>query len=193
MSNSGIYQIRNTENGHIYIGSAVSISIRWNKHRHLLKKGKHHSKHLQSAWMKYGESSFEFSILERCDKQNLVREEQKYIDSLRPEYNVCSIAGSNLGIKLSAETKQKMSLVRIGMVFSDEHKMNLSKSHKGKPSSWKGKTPSEESRKKMSESHKGQVAWNKGRVTPDSTRQKISEANKGKTAWNKGKIMGDAS
>ena len=56
-----------------------------------------------------------------------------------------------------------MSNARKGMVFSDEHRLNLSKSHKGKPSNWKGKTPSEESRRKMSESHKGKIPWNKGK------------------------------
>jgi NUMOD1 domain-containing protein/NUMOD3 motif-containing protein len=40
--------------------------------------------------------------------------EQKYIDKLKPEYNILTIAGSNRGHKLSEETKLKMSIAKKG-------------------------------------------------------------------------------
>ena len=48
------------------------------------------------------------------------------------------------------------------LVFSKEHSKNNGKSHIGKSSWNKGKSPSEETRKKLSESLKGRETWNKG-------------------------------
>ena len=49
-------------------------------------------------------------------------------------------------------------------VLSNERKVELSKSAKGKPSPHKGKINrfSLETKEKMSKSHKGQIPWNKG-------------------------------
>ena len=44
------------------MGSAVRVLSRWNQHRSLLNKGKHHSQHLQSSWGKHGQAAFEFLI-----------------------------------------------------------------------------------------------------------------------------------
>ena len=59
MSISGIYIIRNLINGNVYIGSAVRIDSRKRQHLHKLRSGKHENGHLQKAWNKYGEDSFE--------------------------------------------------------------------------------------------------------------------------------------
>ena len=40
--------------------------------------------------------------------------EQRCIDALDPEYNICKIAGSSLGVKYTQETKDKLSAMRIG-------------------------------------------------------------------------------
>jgi group I intron endonuclease len=61
--NTGIYQILNKVNGKSYVGSAVNIKKRWAVHRHTLRNNKN-SPHLQKAWNKYGEESFEFNVLE---------------------------------------------------------------------------------------------------------------------------------
>lgn len=63
-NNSAIYAIRNSASGKVYVGSAVRVLSRWNQHRSLLNKGKHHSQHLQSSWGKHGQAAFEFLILE---------------------------------------------------------------------------------------------------------------------------------
>lgn len=95
MSNEcGVYQIRCEVSGRIYIGSSCSISDRWYMHRRELRLGTHHSKPLQRAWSKHGESSFAFSVLEECEKAVLLQREQFYMDSLRPQYNVCKVAGT---------------------------------------------------------------------------------------------------
>jgi hypothetical protein len=45
----GIYEIRNTQSGVRYIGSAARIPVRLNQHRAMLVRGKHHSIALQRA------------------------------------------------------------------------------------------------------------------------------------------------
>lgn len=94
--------------------------------------------------------------------------------------------------------------------YSKETREKMSKSHKGKPGTMKGRHHSEETRKKLSEAGKGRVhseEWkqkvsaalkghegywkgkespNKGRIMSEESRRKMSEAHKGKPAWNKG-------
>lgn len=46
----------------------------YNRHcRHFgeLNRNVHNNKHLQNAWNKYGEESFEFNVLEYCDVELL--------------------------------------------------------------------------------------------------------------------------
>lgn len=57
---SGIYQIKNSINNNIYIGSSVNIRTRFKTHLNLLKKNKHENLKLQNAVNKYGLENFEF-------------------------------------------------------------------------------------------------------------------------------------
>jgi group I intron endonuclease len=109
---SGIYQIKNLVNGKVYVGSSENVGQRWKMHRILLCQQKHHSRHLQGAWNKYGEDNFEFKILEECSVEKLISFEQIWMDSLfssdnRFGYNVNPMAASCLGMKHSEESKEK--------------------------------------------------------------------------------------
>lgn len=91
---SGVYQIRNVINNKIYIGSSKNIYKRWKTHISRLKYNKHCNSYLQSAWNKYGEDNFEFSILEEVNNLDELKNlEQYYIDTLQPfedrGYNLC--------------------------------------------------------------------------------------------------------
>jgi hypothetical protein len=96
---SGVYQIRCIPTGKIYIGSAVDLRARWDKHRRSLCRGNHRNAHLQAAWNKYGEASFEFSVLEFVDASDLLRAEQAWINRTgcadrKIGFNIYPIAGS---------------------------------------------------------------------------------------------------
>lgn len=78
---SGIYQIRCIPTGKIYVGSAVNLRERWNRHKGSLRRGKHRNRYLQSAWNSYGEANFEFSILEYIDRSDLLSTEQRWMDT----------------------------------------------------------------------------------------------------------------
>lgn len=78
---TGIYAICNKVNGKLYIGSARNAIDRWQKeHLPILKKNKHYNRHLQHAWNKYGESAFEFLVLEECGEALLVEREGYWIE-----------------------------------------------------------------------------------------------------------------
>jgi hypothetical protein len=78
---SGVYQIRCVPTGKVYVGSAVNLWKRWEQHRRSLRKGQHGNRYLQAAWNKYGEESFDFSVLEFVDVIDLLRAEQEWIDA----------------------------------------------------------------------------------------------------------------
>ncbi len=76
----GIYKIENKINGKIYIGQSNNIKTRWIQHLSALNNGIHNNRHLQCAWNKYGESNFEFSVIEECNSEDLNSKEIYYID-----------------------------------------------------------------------------------------------------------------
>jgi group I intron endonuclease len=115
---SGIYQIKNSVNNKIYIGSSINLKQRFNDHKKLLRYNKHPNQHLQSSWTKYGESNFEFKILELTPINLLLTKEQSYIDLLLSHdrvigYNISKTAGNTLGTKRTDSSKLKMSLARV--------------------------------------------------------------------------------
>ncbi len=105
----GIYCIWNDSNDDCYIGSAVNLYSRISCHKSTLRNNKHFNLHLQRAWNKYGESSFDFFVLKFCDKTKCIEEEQWCIDILKPKYNIRTLANSNLGIACRNETKTKIA------------------------------------------------------------------------------------
>lgn len=115
---SGIYQIKNITNNKLYIGSSLRIKKRWQWHRSMLRLNKHYNSYLQNAWNKYGEKSFIFEILLEI-KENLKENEQIFLDTLKPGYNIAKEARHKSGFKQitrkkgfrhSEESKEKMRL-----------------------------------------------------------------------------------
>jgi group I intron endonuclease len=158
---SGIYQIKNKKNNKVYIGSAVSLGQRFSVHTHCLRNDKHHNRHLQNAWNKYGEDSFLFEVLEKVeDKEKLVEREQHWIDIREPEYNLSPTAGSTLGVKYSEEARKNVSNALKGKMAGEDNPFY-------------GKKHSKKAREKMS------AAW-EGRVITDEWRANLSKARKGR-------------
>ncbi len=96
----GVYKITNLVNGKCYVGSSKNIESRWKGHLNRTNA------HLGAAFEKYGVEKFEFSILKVCTAGRLLYWEQKFMDSLHPEYNQSGIAGR---IEMTEEVKKKIS------------------------------------------------------------------------------------
>lgn len=79
----GVYAIRCSPTGDVYVGSSRDIAARWRQHEIDLGAGRHCNSALQSRWSKYGEAAFEFEILEVVDSRSaLPIREQSWIDRI---------------------------------------------------------------------------------------------------------------
>lgn len=115
---SGIYKITNKINSKYYIGSSDNITGkggRWYEHTNDLKADRHINSYLQRSWNKYGESAFDFSVLEEVPKPDLLKKEQEYLDEAKKDgkqcYNLTFLAagGGFIGHKHTEESKRKTS------------------------------------------------------------------------------------
>lgn len=127
-SEPGVYMIRHTTSGKVYIGSSAGrsgILGRMNRHIEDLRGGGHHSVHLQRAWDKYGPEAFEFIVLEYCPAEECLDREQVFMDfykctDRRHGYNISPTAGNCLGVRHTAETRAKISAAGMGRRQSAE-------------------------------------------------------------------------
>lgn len=60
----GVFQVKNTANGKVLLGSSLNLEGALNGHRFMLKTGSHRNQTLQTDWNQYGADKFVFEILE---------------------------------------------------------------------------------------------------------------------------------
>ncbi len=135
-----IYQLLNTFNGKKYIGCTSNYTKRKARHRCRLNAGVHVNRHLQSAWNKYGQEVFEFSVVQILDNREAMFElEADLIDHLSERfYNLheggCGGSSWDKSSKNASLIIAKISAAHKGKPKSAEHKAKLSKA-KSKPCS----------------------------------------------------------
>ncbi|GAB4455424.1 MAG: hypothetical protein Kow0031_37110 [Anaerolineae bacterium] len=61
---AGVFQVRNTANGKVLLGSSLNLEGSLNKHRFMLMSGSHRNKALQLDWNNAEPNMFEFEIVE---------------------------------------------------------------------------------------------------------------------------------
>lgn len=61
---AGVYQVKNTANGKVLLGSSLNLEGPLNRHKFMLKIGSHTNKTLQNDWNELGPDAFVFEILE---------------------------------------------------------------------------------------------------------------------------------
>lgn len=184
MKTCGIYSIKNKIDGKLYIGKAVNIEGRFRTHISSLKKNKHDNDYLQNAWNKYGSESFEFSILEKCDKDSLNDREIFHISNLKTKrpggYNLTD--GGDGITNPSDSTRKKISESMTGKKRSEESKRKQSESLMGHPGRRGWKQTSEAKRKisikntgqkRSDDFRKGVSERNRERVVKEETKEKI--------------------
>jgi group I intron endonuclease len=182
MKRSGIYCFRNTDNGKRYIGQSVNIARRKSHHLSRLISGNHRNAHLQASFNKYGDSAFEFMVLENAPADMLdIREKSwiAYYKSADPHYGFNKTDGGLTSGSPTQETREKLSMSLTGRTLSPEHKQKLS-------AAAKIRRASPETREKMSNAMKGRIfspEWKKkisdakmGYKFSDESRQKMSKS-----------------
>lgn len=60
----GIFQVRNTANGKVLIGSTTDLPAMLNRQRAQLRLGGHPNPELQADWRAFGAEAFEFEVLD---------------------------------------------------------------------------------------------------------------------------------
>jgi len=106
----GVYSIifEGSTSNKKYIGStSKSFQSRWGTHIRLLRKGIHHSKPLQNAYIKYGEDKIIFEVLEICSSELCLKKEDSYLLKEAGLYNIKPMASSCLGHKVPREIVEK--------------------------------------------------------------------------------------
>ncbi len=61
---AGVFQIKNTANGKVLLGSSLNLEGPLNAAKFMLKFGNHRNAALQKEWNKYGADKFVFEILD---------------------------------------------------------------------------------------------------------------------------------
>lgn len=182
MAACGIYVIRHIGSGKVYVGSSVNVQQRWHAHRSMLRRGAHHSRRLQRAWTKYGESAFDFVVVVECTANDLAEREQAEIDardSYAGGFNGRPIAEHSGGFRHSAASREKISAVTRGRTLSDAHRLAISEALKGNRYGL-GSKRSPEYVQRQSERLRGNTHA-LGKKLPASFSQKLSERNRGNT------------
>lgn len=196
-------------NGKRYIGiTGVEPEERWRK-----GSGYQNNAHFVRAIQKYGWDNIQHDVLltgltrdEACEKEiELI----KLYDATNPEcgYNICRGGSCTIaGLRLSQETRDKMSHARMGHFVTEETRNKIRTANTGKKASDETKQKISDARKRYFESpeaHAAQSAILTGRVLSEEHKQHISDSLKGRTMSdetkdklreiNTGKAMSDES
>lgn len=180
-----IYKIVNLVNDKFYVGSTVHKKVRFRQHRKLLRGNRHHCKHLQAAWNKYGEEKFDFRVVEEVPATISLQEvEDRWLkEHVGKEYcynsgrsadapwrGVYGAANPKFGVPVSEEQRGQISQTlkdfyaqdyfnhpRVGKQHTEETKFKIGEKVRQAAAEGRGGAfiPSEETRQKMSEALKG--------------------------------------
>lgn len=164
---AGIYQILCLVNNKIYVGSSKDIGHRFSMHRYDLRHNRHSNSYLQRCWNKYGEESFQFTILELT--LDLQGRESFYIQSLqsfnrRFGFNIQiepfrgpSLSGCKNGMYGKTHTedaRRKISIAAQKRTGSLNPNFGNGDAIRGDKNPFYGRKHSEETKRKISESQK---------------------------------------
>jgi len=188
---AGVYMFTHKESGKKYVGSAVDLSNRLEFYYSPLAL-KRLDNYICRALLLHTHSAFSLSILEYIDISNLSKEdarklilsfEQKYIDSLVPEYNILKIAGSSLGYNHSDESIALMSKIQKNIDRSGENNPMFGRTGENNP--FYNKTHTAETIAKMSEINKGKVKSEEIRTKMSISQKNINRSGKNNPMFGK--------
>lgn len=179
-----IYKVTNITNNKAYIGQTIySIEKRKAQHIANTKAGRCNC-YFYKALRKYSENNFTWEIVTTCNTKKELNTLEiyyiEYFDTYNNGYNLTIGGNGNTGLKMSKETKQKMSDAGKGRTVSSETKQKLSAIRKGKDNPMYGKHHTPETKQQMSIKRKGENNPMYGKQLSEETKQKISNTKKEK-------------
>lgn len=191
-----IYKIVNLVNDKFYVGSTANKKVRFRQHRKLLRGNRHHCKHLQAAWNKYGEEKFDFRVVEEVPQAVSLQEvEDRWLkehvghpycynsgySAEAPWRNAPAHVTPNFGRTMAERQKTQISKSlkefyaedyfnhpRVGKTHSEETKERIRQAKLANPTrAWLGKERDAETRAKIGDAQRGK---------PKAPGRKVSEA-----------------
>lgn len=175
----GIYKIENAINGNCYVGGTKNLQGRRRQHFSDLKLGKSTSKKMQQDYNIFGRPCFTFIVIEFVDNiNNLVQQEQKWMDALKPVYNTNEVAGRYVGDYVRTEEANRKRVETVKKLWENPEY----KAKHCKPRNWKNGIPnrkgvklSEETREKIRQANLGENNPNYGLHRSKETKLLMSE------------------
>lgn len=182
-----IYKIINLVNNKFYIGSTTNKKVRFRQHRKLLRGNRHHCKHLQASWNKYGENKFEFVVVEEvAEGHSLQLIEDTYLvqhvgkeycynsgySSEAPWRNAPPEMTPNFGRTMQLSQKEQISKTLKDFYAADYFNHPRV-----------GKKHSEETRQKIRQNRtptSGENHYRYGKTLSEEVKKKIGDAQRGK-------------
>jgi group I intron endonuclease len=182
-----IYKIINLTNNKFYVGSTTNKKVRFRNHRQRLRKGVHHSKHLQASWNKYGEDGFAFVVVAHIpDGESLQATEDLWL-AAHVGKPYCYNKSRYSDAPMRGVPKEKHP--RFGSTVSDTERAAIStalkKYYAKAPENHPryGKPHTAETKLKISASRAGKMAgenhYRYGRIVSEATRKKIGDTQRG--------------
>lgn len=169
-----VYLAKNRITGKCYVGvTGRGLTVRKRHHERDAARHVDSSPWFHAAIRKYGPAAFDWTIIATFSSIELALiGEAKAIEERRPEYNILAGGLGASGRKWTDEQRACHSAQRKGIVFSDEHRRNLSLAHVGKKQSAetiekrlqhrRGKPLSAEHRAKISATLSGHPGFKRG-------------------------------
>lgn len=159
----GVYRIHNLVNDKSYVGQSREVPRRWIFHLWELRNGIHTNKGLQNDWNYYGEPNFVFEILQECNSQEQLWEQEEYfiqlLDSYENGYNLTLGGRQNFGTRVDPETSKRIGAMNREHMYGTFATME---SRLKRSASLKGIVRSPESAQKVSESMKKNAQFRSG-------------------------------
>lgn len=207
-----IYKIINLVNDKFYVGSTIHKKVRFREHRKQLRGNRHHCKHLQAAWNKYGEDKFDFRVVEEVPEGiSLQNVEDRWLkehvgkdycyntgySSEAPWRNAPAHVTPSFGRIMAKEQREQISQTlkefyaadpnnhpRVGKQHTEETKAKIGEKVRQAAAEGRGGAfiPSEETRQKMSDSMKGNRNA-KGYKRSEAEREAIRQRTLGNQNW----------
>jgi group I intron endonuclease len=188
-----VYLITNKKNGKKYVGQHAGKDLEsyWRRNVWLAETGYQGKRLLYRAIRKYGADGFEVEPLVIVGtKQEMDYYEIGLIkvwDTTNPEkgYNITHGGDGSLGVKMSKETRAKMSESRTGLIMPESHRRKLSERNKGNKYAL--------GRKMTKENHEKLLATHVGAKRSDEARERMRQAQLGKKQSEETKVKREPS
>lgn len=115
----------------MYVGSGDPLYLRISDYYQSWYLESKSNLYIVRSLNRYSMDNFYLHILEYSNSKNLIMCEQKWIDLIKPEYNLNPIAGSTRGSKHSVGAIEKMRISATGRKHTEEVRNLMSKNRQG--------------------------------------------------------------